>query len=131
MLDRLKNTGVEHPVHLIYGVTRDEDLVELGTLQRYAEEIRGFTFDYCVADENSSAPNKGYVTGLMEPQHLNDGDVDVYLCGPPPMFEAVRQHMTAHGITPANFYYEKFNLAAPAAVESAGTTAAIEESKAA
>jgi benzoate/toluate 1,2-dioxygenase reductase subunit len=131
MLDRLKNTGVEHPVHLIYGVTRDEDLVELGTLQRYAEEIRGFTFDYCVADENSSAPNRGYVTGLMEPQHLNDGDVDVYLCGPPPMVEAVRQHMTAHGITPANFYYEKFNLAAPAAGESAGTTAAIEESKAA
>jgi benzoate/toluate 1,2-dioxygenase reductase subunit len=53
----------------------------------------------------------------MEPQRLNDGDVDVYLCGPPPMVEAVREHMKAQGITPLNFYYEKFNVAAPAAIE--------------
>jgi len=122
MLEKLKNSGVEHPVHLVYGVSRDEDLVELETLARYANEIPRFTFDYCVADENSSAPNKGYVTGLMEPQHLNDGDVDVYLCGPPAMVEAVREHMKAQGITPLNFYYEKFNLAVPAAGESDGTT---------
>jgi len=131
MLERLKDAGVEHPVHLIYGVTRDEDLVELETLQRYAEDIPEFTFDYCVADQNSTAANKGYVTGLMEPHHLNDGDVEVFLCGPPAMVEAVRAHMKARGITPVNFYYEKFNLAAPAAGESAGTTAAIDESKAA
>ena len=39
---------------------------------------------------------------------LNDGDVDVYLCGPPPMVDAVRGHFGTLGVEPANFYFEKF-----------------------
>jgi len=39
---------------------------------------------------------------------LNDGDVDVYLCGPPPMVDAVRQHFKNQGVIPASFHYEKF-----------------------
>ena len=43
-------------------------------------------------------------------EHLNDGDVDVYLCGPPPMVEAVRELASAsRASTPANFHYEKFS----------------------
>jgi len=34
--------------------------------------------------------------------------VDVYLCGPPPMVDAVRNHFRQQGVTPQNFYYEKF-----------------------
>ena len=59
----------------------------------------------------SRADNKGYVTSLIEPAHLYDGDVAVYLCGPPPMVEAVRTHVTEAGIEPTGFYYEKFALA--------------------
>ena len=46
---------------------------------------------------------------IIEPAHLNGGEVDVYLCGPPPMVDAVRAWLTEQGITPANFYYEKFS----------------------
>jgi benzoate/toluate 1,2-dioxygenase reductase subunit len=52
------------------------------------------------------------VTQHIEPGHLNDGDVDVYLCGPPPMVEAVSQFIREQGITPANFYFEKFAASA-------------------
>ena len=45
----------------------------------------------------------------MTPEHLNDGIVDIYLCGPPPMVDAVRKYLADQGITPANFYYEKFS----------------------
>ena len=55
------------------------------------------------------------MTSLIEPQHLYDGDVAVYLCGPPPMVEAVRTHVTKAGIEPTGFYYEKFALAHAAA----------------
>ena len=44
----------------------------------------------------------------VESGHLNGGDVDVYLCGPPPMVDAVRAWLSEQGMTPANFYYEKF-----------------------
>ena len=45
----------------------------------------------------------------MKPEHLNDGLVDIYLCGPPPMVDAVRNYLSDQGVTPANFYYEKFS----------------------
>ena len=45
----------------------------------------------------------------VEPKHLNGGEVDVYLCGPPPMVEAVRKWLADQGVTPANFHYEKFS----------------------
>jgi benzoate/toluate 1,2-dioxygenase reductase subunit len=44
----------------------------------------------------------------MAPEVLNQGDVDVYLCGPPPMVDAVRQHFKDQGVTPVSFHYEKF-----------------------
>ncbi|GAA2352922.1 hypothetical protein GCM10009854_33680 [Saccharopolyspora halophila] len=112
MLERFRESAPAHPVHLIYGVTTDTDLVELDWLRSCAETIPGFTFEHCVADENSSAPNKGYVTGLFTPEVLHGGDVDVYLCGPPPMVDAVRGHLRDTGVAPANFYTEKFTVAA-------------------
>jgi benzoate/toluate 1,2-dioxygenase reductase component len=62
-----------------------------------------------VAAEESSHPNKGVVTHHMKPEHLNDGFVDIYLCGPPPMVDAVRKYLADQGIEPASFYYEKFS----------------------
>jgi len=115
MLEKMTTIEVKHPVHLIYGVTTDKDLVELETIEDYARRIERFTFEYCVADPESAAPNKGYVTGLFQPHHLNNGDADVYLCGPPAMVEGVRSHLKAEDINPVNFYFEKFALAVPAA----------------
>ena len=112
MLERIAEQGSEHPLHLIYGVTHDHDLVELERLQAFAAQIPNFTFSACVASPDSAHPLKGYVTQHIEPRHLNDGDVDVYLCGPPPMVEAVSQFIREQGIAPANFYYEKFAASA-------------------
>ncbi|HDS1695030.1 MULTISPECIES: benzoate 1,2-dioxygenase electron transfer component BenC [unclassified Pseudomonas] len=112
MLEKIAEQGSEHPLHLIYGVTNDFDLVELDRLQALAARIPNFTYSACVANPDSQYPQKGYVTQHIEPRHLNDGNVDVYLCGPPPMVEAVSQYVREQGITPANFYYEKFAAAA-------------------
>ncbi|MFT0518482.1 benzoate 1,2-dioxygenase electron transfer component BenC [Pseudomonas faucium] len=112
MLEKIAEHGSEHPLHLIYGVTNDFDLVELDRLQALAARIPNFTYSACVANPESEYPRKGYVTQHIEPRHLNGGDVDVYLCGPPPMVEAVSQYIREQGITPANFYYEKFAAAA-------------------
>ncbi|MGG7596116.1 benzoate 1,2-dioxygenase electron transfer component BenC [Pseudomonas sp. WC1] len=112
MLEQIAEQGSAHPLHLVYGVTNDFDLVELERLQALAARIANFTFSACVANPDSQYPHKGYVTQHIEPCHLNDGDVDVYLCGPPPMVEAVSQYIRDQGVTPANFYYEKFAAAA-------------------
>jgi benzoate/toluate 1,2-dioxygenase reductase subunit len=108
MLETVSHTGCKYPIHLIYGVTNDPDLVYVDKLEQVAHRLPNFTFACCVADEQSSYPNKGYVTRYIEPQHMHDGDVDVYLCGPPAMVDAVRNHMSEQGMTSNNFYFEKF-----------------------
>ncbi|OBY87631.1 NADH oxidase [Pseudomonas sp. AU11447] len=112
MLEQIAERGSEYPLHLIYGVTHDFDLVELDRLEAFASRIPNFTWSACVASPQSSYPRKGYVTQHITPAHLNDGEVDIYLCGPPPMVEAVSQYIREQGITPANFYYEKFAASA-------------------
>ena len=63
------------------------------------------------------------MTSLIKASHLYDGDVAVYLCGPPPMVESVRTHVTKAGIEPTGFYYEKFALAHAGAAPEAGDSA--------
>ncbi|MFJ7218845.1 benzoate 1,2-dioxygenase electron transfer component BenC [Amycolatopsis sp. NPDC098790] len=112
ILRTLRAAGSTRPAHLVYGVSTDDDLVEVETLTELAAQVDGLTWDHCVADPGSAAPNKGYVTTLIRDEHLHGGDVAVYLCGPPPMVEAVRTHFAGAGFEPAGFHYEKFALAA-------------------
>jgi benzoate/toluate 1,2-dioxygenase reductase component len=110
MLDKIgRDGGTDQPIHLIFGVTNDPDLVKLDELEAYAKSLPTFSYTCVVADEASSYPNKGYVTRYIEPEHLNGGDADVYLCGPPAMVDAVRSYLTAQSSAPTNFYYEKFS----------------------
>ena len=133
---RKMRSNSSRPLHLIYGVNTDEDAVELDTLEHIANELGSLTWDYCVADPASSAVHKGFVTGLIKPEHLYGGDVAVYLCGPPPMVEGVRKHLDAAGVEPVGFYYERFALsgtgaAAPAAVPAEPEVLAVPEAPAA
>ncbi|MGV9479016.1 benzoate 1,2-dioxygenase electron transfer component BenC [Gordonia aichiensis] len=119
MLRKMLDDNTSRKVHLIYGVSTDTDLVALDDIEFYARELSGFTWDHCVSDPKTTATNNGYVMSLIRPEHLYDGDVAIYLCGPPPMVESVRTHVADAGIEPVGFYYEKFALAVPASAISA------------
>ncbi|WP_407530223.1 benzoate 1,2-dioxygenase electron transfer component BenC [Methylobacterium oryzisoli] len=108
MLGRIAGSGSAHPIHLVYGVTNDADLVETQALEEAVAQHPNFTFDTCVASSDSAHPKKGYVTEHLAPEHLNGGDVDTYLCGPPAMVDAVRRTFSERGLTPVSFHYEKF-----------------------
>lgn len=101
--------GGGQPIRMVYGVTNDADLAGVDKLEEFAARLPDFTFATCVAAEASAHPRKGYVMAHVEPGHLNGGEVDVYLCGPPPMVDAVRAWLGEQGMAPANFYYEKFS----------------------
>lgn len=108
MLEVLAERNERQPIHLIYGVSRDQDLVMVEALQGLRERLPNFSFVTCVSDPQTRHPRQGYVTRHIAPGLLNGGEVDVYLCGPPPMVDAVRQHFKAQGVTPSSFHYEKF-----------------------
>lgn len=109
MLEQIATTGTDHPIRLFYAVTRDADLVELDRLHSLAALIPSLEIVTIVAAPEVDHPRRGYVTDHLTAADLWDGAADVYLCGPPPMVEAVRAHMAGLGVTPASFLYEKFN----------------------
>ncbi len=109
MLDRLAKPVPSSPMHLVYGVTHDADLVQVDRLEANAAGLPGFTLRDLRRRCGQRPSRKGYVTEHLDPSHLNGGDVDVYLCGPPPMVDAVRRIWLEQDMTPASFHYEKFS----------------------
>ncbi|MBY6140369.1 ring-hydroxylating dioxygenase ferredoxin reductase family protein [Leisingera daeponensis] len=109
MLEQVAEQGADHPIVLYYAVTRAADLVELERVQELAEKIGNVTVITILAAEEDAHERKGFVTDHVTAGDLNGGDCDVYLCGPPPMVDAVRGHFAKLGVEPANFYFEKFN----------------------
>jgi benzoate/toluate 1,2-dioxygenase reductase subunit len=100
---------------MVYAVTNDHDLVGIEQLERIAAAHPHFQFVTCVAADSSSHARKGYATAHVEPAWMHGGDVDVYLCGPVPMVEAVRGWLDSAGAKPANFYFEKFSASSAGA----------------
>lgn len=109
MLEQVAEQGSDQPITLYYAVTRAADLVELDRVNQLAEKIGNATVITILAAEEDAHERKGFVTDHVTAEDLNGGDCDVYLCGPPPMVEAVRAHFDNLGVGPANFHFEKFN----------------------
>ena len=116
-LEHMKANGCDLPIHLVYGASSEDDLVCLDILEHFSEELEHFSYVTCISGEDSNHPRKGYVTHHMDGAPLNGGDVDVYLCGPPPMVDSVLAFFREKGIKPASFHYEKFAPSAPGAEE--------------
>jgi benzoate/toluate 1,2-dioxygenase reductase subunit len=114
MLEVLAAQGCAQPLRLVFGVTLDHDLVALEQLEAIKQRLPNFDYRTCVADPASAHGRKGYVTSHIEPEWLNGGEADVYLCGPVGMVEAVRGWLQGSGNTPRNFHYEKFSASTDA-----------------
>lgn len=109
MLQVLEEKHSEQPIRLVFGVTNDFDLVAIEKLNELQEKHAWFEYRTVVAHADSQHERKGYVTSHIENDWLNQGDVDIYLCGPVPMVEAVRGWLDTEGIKPKNFLFEKFS----------------------
>lgn len=109
MLLWLKDNPTTQPIRLAYGVNTNDDLVELDKLNALKAALPDFDFFTTVVDAASGHPKQGYVTSHLSAKDLHDGNVDVYVCGPPPMVEGVRKWMAGVGVTPNNFLFEKFS----------------------
>lgn len=109
MLEQVAAQGTDQPIRLYYAVTRAADLVELDRVHALAARIGGVEVVTVLAAKDEAHERKGFVTDHLTADDLNGGDCDVYLCGPPPMVDAVRAHFAKLGVAPASFHFEKFN----------------------
>jgi len=109
MLETLAAAGCDQPITLIYAVTREADLVEVEKIEALRARLPSLGYMSVVADPNADHPRKGYATHHLTPEDVEGADV--YLCGPPPMVEAVRGWFRENAVKPVSFHFEKFNPA--------------------
>ena len=108
MLRWIRDNRTDQPILLAYGVNTSEDLVELDVLDALKKDVSEFDYFTVVVDPESGHAKTGYVTDHLSADCLYKGECDVYLCGPPPMVDGVRDWFTKVGVEPRNFLFEKF-----------------------
>lgn len=108
MMRWIRDNRTDQPILLAYGVNTTADLVELDTLAALKKDISEFDYLTVVVDENSGHERTGYVTQHLGLDALHGGECDIYVCGPPAMVDGVRKWIADSGVTPRNFFFEKF-----------------------
>lgn len=110
MVDQLQGAAaIGHAVTLLYGVTDAADFCELSRLRDCAAMNPDFTFLTIAAH---AAPDwqgrRGLVTDLLNDVDLNEGRLDVYICGPPAMVAAAYEEFRRRRLD-VRIYVEKFS----------------------
>lgn len=109
MLRDAGERGDTRPFSLYYGARRADDLP-------YLEELRagfGLQLDFVptldgLADGEAWSGATGTVTRAVQHAVENARDIDAYLCGAPPMCEAVSRLLSAKGLPAEQLYFDRF-----------------------
>lgn len=109
MLDQIAKQDIKPPIRLYYGVNKEQDLCEQERLYCYASQISNFEYHPVVSQPTEQwIGKKGFIHEHLDVAHLNDNAFDMYLCGPPPMIDAVKTWLDDHSIDHGRVYSEKF-----------------------
>jgi len=113
----------ERPATFYYGARTTADLFALEELERLTKHLAGFEFVPALSDDDPGEDwtgETGFVTDVVERRETDLGDVDAYVCGPPPMVEAAMALLSANGVPDSRIFYDKFTTTA--APEESSTT---------
>jgi benzoate/toluate 1,2-dioxygenase reductase component len=99
--------ALSQPIQLFYGATTDENLVELERLESFKSKLN-FQYQTCVSVEQSEKHTQGFVNQWINKKYLGIETFDAYICGPPPMVDAVKKNIGSEGLILNHFYEEKF-----------------------
>ena len=110
MLRRLAEWGEDRPMHLLFGVNQESELIYPEELQALQSKLPSLSVTLCVW---RPAPGWSGFSGtpaeaLQQLLQQNPGAYDVYLCGPPLMVSSVMETALAAGIPEQRIFSEKF-----------------------
>lgn len=109
MLDNIADQPNQPSVQLYYGVNTEADLCEQKRLIAYASKIKDFSYHPIISSASELWQGKsGYIHQHLDKQQLQQQRFDMYLCGPPPMIEAVKSWLDEQSIEDCSIYSEKF-----------------------
>ncbi|MBO9594050.1 MAG: flavodoxin reductase [Niabella sp.] len=103
----LRQLQKEHRIgnnQLLFANKRKADIIHETELR----QLLGSRFVNILSDETVSGYEHGYISGELLQKMIPDQETYVYLCGPPPMMEAVERELAALKIDPARIVKEGF-----------------------
>ena len=99
-----------------YGARGPKDLFHLDELAELERRMPNFRFVPALSHCGENEPwegERGLITDVVMRLHQELGEVDAYLCGPPPMVDAAIAMLDQNGVPEARVYYDKFTTTAP------------------
>lgn len=109
MLDNIAEQPNAPAVQLFYGVNSEADLCEQERLHAYSQRIPQFNYQPIITQASQHWTGKtGYIQDHLNKDQLIEQAFDMYLCGPPPMIEAVKSWLADHAFQNYRIYSEKF-----------------------
>jgi ferredoxin-NADP reductase len=93
--NRVRREGSLKSTTLIFANKRERDII----LQREWDAMPGLSTIHVLEDDNVDGMNQGRIDAEFLDAHLSDFDGTFYLCGPPPMEDAVAEALAARGVT--------------------------------
>jgi propane monooxygenase reductase component len=115
LLRSLAEQGSTRPAVYYYGARGPQDLFHQDELAELEQRLPNFRFVPALSecDEEEWSGEQGLITDVVERCEEELGEVDAYLCGPPPMVDAAIALLDAKGVPDSRVYHDKFTTTAP------------------
>jgi propane monooxygenase reductase subunit len=116
LLRSMAEKGSERPAVYYYGARGPSDLFHLDELAELERQLPNFRFvpalSHCEDDADWDG-ERGLITDVVSRLEEELGEVDAYLCGPPPMVDAAIAMLDQGGVPESRVYFDKFTTTAP------------------
>jgi propane monooxygenase reductase subunit len=116
LLRSMAEKGSERQAVYYYGARGPSDLFHLDELAELERRLPNFRFvpalSHCDEDTDWDG-ERGLITDVVSRLEDELGEVDAYLCGPPPMVDAAIAMLDQGGVPESRVYYDKFTTTAP------------------
>lgn len=105
--------GHPHPIHLYHGVREARDLYDGEELEQLSASGLMSFHQVLSSSETPGTYRHGFVHEAVAEDFDSLSGFDIYLAGPPPMVDAVRETVCRLGAEEENVYADAFHAAAP------------------
>jgi propane monooxygenase reductase subunit len=115
LLRAMAGRGARRPVAYYYGARTEQDLFHLGEIAALGDMLGDFRFVPALSEPDDKSTfdcETGLITDVVARGETSLGDVDAYLCGPPPMVDAAIDLLTANGVPEQQIFFDKFTTTA-------------------
>jgi propane monooxygenase reductase subunit len=115
LLRSMADKNITREAVYYYGARGPKDLFHLEELAELEKQLPNFRFVPALSeceDEDWSG-ERGLITDVVTRLETELGEVDAYLCGPPPMVDAAIALLDQKGVPESRVYYDKFTTTAP------------------